>query len=403
MSFGVGDLSAWVLSCLWDSLDTVGLGVAAICVAVGLFVFVLRSQNKELPLHPQPPPERRDDMAAVGGDHNGLTAEEEEEFQKALKESRETYEREKKVREKGRRGSAADNTHAAAAGSDFAIPTRDEWSQMPLDDRARIAMNLAATPEDDDGDDIQAILSRLPPEERPNLLGERGKRKIVAAERRINDDGEGAFLPPPPRAVAEGASSLPRRDDEDEELELAKALSLSEAQARAATPASRPSPATTPQEQQQQPQFSEQDDDQDLRRAVQLSLLEPGSGLTRAQREEQEYKEAIEKSARESLEADMAARAVSQKARRAPGSRRPIVLDGMNVGHEHGNHDKFSAMGLQIAWEHFRNNGWEDENIKIFVKRNRRFHTASQADKDLCDRLNKAAIVVYPHGNYDDM
>ena len=398
MSFGFGDLFAWVLSCLWDSLDTVGLGIAAICVAVGLFV--LRSQSREQPLHPQPPPERRDDMAAVGGADNGPTAEEEEElFQKVLRESRETYERERKAREKGRRGSPADNTHAAA-GSDYAIPGRDEWSQMPLDDRARIAMNLAATPEDDD-DDIQAVLARLPPEERPNLLGERGKRKIVAAERRMNDGGEGAFLPPPPRAAAEGASSLPR-DDEDEELELAKALSLSEAQARGATPAARPSPATTPQEQQQQPQFSEQDDD-DLRRAVQLSLLEPDNGLTRAQREEREYKEAIEKSARESLEADMAARAVSQKARRAPGSLRPIVLDGMNVGHEHGNHDKFSAMGLQIAWEHFRNMGWEDENIKIFVKRNRRFHTASQADKELCDRLNKAAIVVFPHGNYDDM
>lgn len=340
-------------------------------------------------------------MAAMGGEDDELTPEqEEEELQRVLRESMESFEREKKYREKNR----------------APLNSRDE-------NRVRIARNLAEVDEGD-GDGLE-VLEQLPPEERPKLLGEMGERKVVAAKlarRRAGGDGEDPFLPPPvmppprPRSaeargatggVAEGASSLPR-NEEEEELQLALSLSLSDAQARGSTPgataaATGPSPPTTPQRKQQrvQPRLSDQDDEE-FQRAVQLSL-NPENSLSQKEREEQQMKKAMEQSARESLEDEMAARALSKKALRVPGSLRPVVIDGMNVGFAHGNDQKFSAQGLMIAFDFFRNMGWEIENIKIFVKRNRKFHEAAQEDKDLCERMNKASIVVWPMGNYDDL
>ena len=149
-----------------------------------------------------------------------------------------------------------------------------------------------------------------------------------------------------------------------------------------------------------QPRLSEEDDEE-LQKALQLSL-KPEHNLSEKERFELEIKRAKEQSARESLAEEMAARAASRKAFRAPGSLRPIVIDGMNVAHAHGNHQKFSAEGLRIAYEYFLNKGWDLENIKIYVKRNKRFHEASQYDKDLCERMNAASIVVWGN-NYDDV
>lgn len=431
------ELCAWVLGYLWDSLSLAGIVIAAICATVGYFVV----------RHKKASSRRGGDMAAMGGEDDELTPEqEEEELQRVLRESMESFEREKKYREKNRAplNSRDENRY----DGEFAIPNREEWSQMPFDDRVRIARNLAEVDEGD-GDGLE-VLEQLPPEERPKLLGEMGKRKVVAAKlarRRAGGDGEDPFLPPPvmppprPRSagargatggVAEGASSLPR-NEEEEELQLALSLSLSDAQARGSTPgataaATGPSPPTTPQrkKQQVQPRLSDQDDEE-FQRAVQLSL-NPENSLSQKEREEQQMKKAMEQSARESLEDEMAARALSKKALRVPGSLRPVVIgrkknisehlslshdgqnyftsqiiDGMNVGFAHGNDQKFSAQGLMIAFDFFRNMGWEIENIKIFVKRNRKFHEAAQEDKDLCERMNKASIVVWPMGNYDDL
>ena len=143
-------------------------------------------------------------------------------------------------------------------------------------------------------------------------------------------------------------------------------------------------------------------DDEELQRALRESL-NPENRLTAKEVEEQELKRAEEESAREALENEMAARVQGKKALRVPGSLRPIVIDGMNVAFAHGNDQKFSAQGLMIAFDYFRNNGWEIENIKIFVKRNKRFHEAAKEDKDLCETMNKASIVVWPMGNYDDV
>merc|ERR1719507_2677809 len=80
-------------------------------------------------------------MAAMGGEDDELTPEqEEEELQRVLRESMESFEREKKYREKNMAplNSRDENSY----DGEFAIPNREEWSQMPFDDRVRIARNL---------------------------------------------------------------------------------------------------------------------------------------------------------------------------------------------------------------------------------------------------------------------
>ena len=424
------ELCAWVLGYLWDSISLVGLALAAVCATLGYFVVGLKgdqklqsaSEREEDDNHDMAAPRRRDEnhfalLGQLGDEDNEITPEEaDEELQKAYRLSRESFEKEKKSRAKNR----AENRYGAASAGDFAIPSCEEFSQMSLDDRVRIVRNLAEVNEGDGDGDGHEVLHDLPPEERPKLLAEMGKRKVVAAKlaSRRAGHGEDPFLPPPamppPRTAgargaaggaAEGASSVPR-DDEEEELQLALALSRSEAQTRGSTPAATrptPTPPTTPQrhQQQQQPRLSDQDDEE-FQRALRESL-NPENSLTLKEYEEQQMKKAVEQSAREALEEDMAARAASKKVLRVPGSLRPIVIDGMNVAFAHGNDQKFSAQGLMIAFDYFRNNGWEIENIKIFVKRNKRFHEAAKEDKDLCETMNKASIVVWPMGNYDDV
>ena len=39
------------------------------------------------------------------------------------------------------------------------------------------------------------------------------------------------------------------------------------------------------------------------------------------------------------------------------GQRRPIVVDGCNVGYQYGRNDQFHAKGLQIVYEYFSNKG----------------------------------------------
>ncbi|TRY68575.1 hypothetical protein TCAL_14273 [Tigriopus californicus] len=62
--------------------------------------------------------------------------------------------------------------------------------------------------------------------------------------------------------------------------------------------------------------------------------------------------------------ADVASRAPLQIPRPI-GSLRPIVVDGNNVAFHHGNHERFSALGLKIVYEYFLHRGHEE--IVIFA------------------------------------
>jgi len=50
------------------------------------------------------------------------------------------------------------------------------------------------------------------------------------------------------------------------------------------------------------------------------------------------------------------------------GERRPIVVDGCNVGFQHGKNKVFRAKGLQIVFDYFISKGWEEREIVIFLK-----------------------------------
>ena len=51
------------------------------------------------------------------------------------------------------------------------------------------------------------------------------------------------------------------------------------------------------------------------------------------------------------------------------GKFRPVIIDGCNVGFAYGRKDdKFSAKGLQIAYNYFKKTGYEDQEIIIIQK-----------------------------------
>ena len=47
---------------------------------------------------------------------------------------------------------------------------------------------------------------------------------------------------------------------------------------------------------------------------------------------------------------------------------RPVVIDGCNVGFCHGKNQHFSAQGIRIIYDYFKDLGYEDENIIVIVK-----------------------------------
>ena len=248
----------WVLGYLWDSVSLVRLLIAAVCATLGYFVVGLH-KNKKLQ-------RSKDDMAAsqnrfalLGDEDSGLTPEEaDDELEKVLRLSRESWEREKKSREKNRAAENRYNGGAVSAGY-YSIPSCEDFSKMSLLDRVNIVKNLGE-PSEGDGHEL---LEDLPPEERPKLLAEMGKRKVAAAKLAGHGVEAGdAFLPPPAMPPPRGATggAVPK-DEEEEDYQLALALSRSEAQTRGSTPATppvRPTPPRTPQRQQQQPQQQQQ-------------------------------------------------------------------------------------------------------------------------------------------------
>ena len=59
----------------------------------------------------------------------------------------------------------------------------------------------------------------------------------------------------------------------------------------------------------------------------------------------------------------------SLKKNKANNNFRPIIIDGCNIGFQHGQmNDKFSAEGLQIAYEHFKELGYENFQIVIILQ-----------------------------------
>ena len=60
---------------------------------------------------------------------------------------------------------------------------------------------------------------------------------------------------------------------------------------------------------------------------------------------------------------------VSYEKTQKGGKFRPVIIDGCNVGFAYGRKDdKFSAKGLQIAYNYFKKTGYEDQEIIIIQK-----------------------------------
>jgi hypothetical protein len=60
---------------------------------------------------------------------------------------------------------------------------------------------------------------------------------------------------------------------------------------------------------------------------------------------------------------------VQQEKIQKGGKFRPVIIDGCNVGFAYGRKDdKFSAEGLQIAYNYFKKTGYEDQEIIIIQK-----------------------------------
>lgn len=85
---------------------------------------------------------------------------------------------------------------------------------------------------------------------------------------------------------------------------------------------------------------------------------------------------------------------------RAPGTPRPIVIDGNNVAFNHGNQQGFSAKGLSIALLYFLNRGHKD--VTIFCKMNRHI---SAEDLQVCEELKRFGYLtmIESGGYYDDL
>lgn len=73
------------------------------------------------------------------------------------------------------------------------------------------------------------------------------------------------------------------------------------------------------------------------------------------------------------------------------GQRRPIVIDGCNVGYQYGRNDQFNAKGLQIVYEYFSNKGWENKEIVIFLKQ----PYMNEESRAICDHLYKIGVLHY--------
>jgi len=73
------------------------------------------------------------------------------------------------------------------------------------------------------------------------------------------------------------------------------------------------------------------------------------------------------------------------------GQRRPIVVDGANVGYQFGRCRRFRAKGLQLVYDYFINRGWSNNEIAIFLKS----PPKEPEDREICDFLYNIQVLTY--------
>lgn len=155
----------------------------------------------------------------------------------------------------------------------------------------------------------------------------------------------------------------------------------------------------------QNPSEQMSDEMQQLVRAIEESKKSQEAAAVKT-REEQDLELAMNLSKidfKESLASYASMNAHSAKSiEPVKGQLRPIVVDGNNVGFAHGNHQSFSARGLQICLEYFIERGHE----VVIVATEKRMIAE---DREICKRLSDFKCLVWApkratngYSHYDD-
>ena len=83
------------------------------------------------------------------------------------------------------------------------------------------------------------------------------------------------------------------------------------------------------------------------------------------------------------------------------GKFRPVIIDGCNVGHTYGqnkyNRRNYSAMGLWIAYQYFKDLGYENEDI-IIVQRHISPRNLRNEDREIMKELKDLGILKDDYG-----
>ena len=86
---------------------------------------------------------------------------------------------------------------------------------------------------------------------------------------------------------------------------------------------------------------------------------------------------------------------------RPKGKFRPVIIDGCNVGHTYGqnkyNRRNYSAMGLWIAYQYFKNLGYENEDV-IIVQRHISPRNLTNEDREIMEELKDLGILKDDYG-----
>ncbi len=90
-----------------------------------------------------------------------------------------------------------------------------------------------------------------------------------------------------------------------------------------------------------------------------------------------------------------------QLLRRLPGQTRPVVIDGNNVGFEHGNHQRFSPRGIVICIQWFVNRGHAVDDITAYCRPNP--NLAGKDKKDFDQLVKNKLLRLIPGRHYDDL
>ena len=82
--------------------------------------------------------------------------------------------------------------------------------------------------------------------------------------------------------------------------------------------------------------------------------------------------------------------------KRPKGKFRPVIIDGCNVGHTYGQNKycrkNFSAMGLWVAYQYFKNLGYENEDI-VIVQRHISYRNLTDEDREIMEDLKDLGIL----------